>query len=756
MRVVPRLVYLACFIALGAVSAVALDRVVEASMSADLLRAVFLAAICAVPGLLKRRLWPITLILLPLGCYLVLRTTVPLPAQVEGLGEELRYFGEQLQSGASAYKAALFPLPVDDYPGLELILAFSLYWVIAAAGLLALGLQRPVWAVVLTLAVLGYSLTVDTSSKALWIALLFAVLSVCLIVICRGLARPSWRLRDAMAGGAVGVAGSLLAFGLLTAAPSVAATPWQDWRTWDPFGQGGSVYTFNWLQNYPRLLDENNDIAIMRVVSPLPSYWRASALDTFTGTAWVTSQAFLLRVEGTADADGRYHFDLPETELMPEGRSATQSFWIWDVYTNYFFAGGDPRSLEIDQSIPLRMNDMRSLRVATALGPTLAYTLQTVIPTIEPVALVGLGTEYPEQVERYRSLPFSRAADIDGPDKAAEWADMMSDYGPDGWEWSDLYALNDRIISGATDPYQIALRIERFLRQFYLYSLSPPVSEYSSPYAAFLFDTRSGYCQHFAGAMALLLRYNGIPARVAVGFTSGEMEATGAYLVSTNDAHAWIEAYFPKVGWVMFDPTPGRNIPNPGPSSTSPGFADPFTGTDTGTPGTIDNEDPRPPVTEDHQPVEPVTTAGGRGLLDRAPWAPWIGGLALILAGWPLLRALWRRRGLIQGPLEQRLQASLALLRSDLLDYGIPATPAHTLEEVLQIVGAHVGLEPDLALAERTDAVFFGGRRARPLDVQRTEALRSDVKSRMRKRRGWARTLRAWYGLPNAPRVGGT
>jgi transglutaminase-like putative cysteine protease len=132
------------------------------------------------------------------------------------------------------------------------------------------------------------------------------------------------------------------------------------------------------------------------------------------------------------------------------------------------------------------------------------------------------------------------------------------------------------IVGDATDPYDVTLRIEGYLRAFFEYSLNPPSSDYSSPYAAFLFDTRSGYCQHFAGAMALLLRYNGIPARVAVGFTSGEEAEPGTYTVSTNDAHAWVEAYFPEAGWVAFDPTPSRNIPTAGPSSSSPGFVDPF------------------------------------------------------------------------------------------------------------------------------------------------------------------------------------
>ena len=106
-----------------------------------------------------------------------------------------------------------------------------------------------------------------------------------------------------LAGGLVGGVAALMAVVLFGAAPSAVAAPWQDWRTWDPFRQGGSVYSFNWMQNYPRLLDPANDQLIMHVQSATPSYWRANALDVFTGTAWVTSQAFVDRAPARAGVD---------------------------------------------------------------------------------------------------------------------------------------------------------------------------------------------------------------------------------------------------------------------------------------------------------------------------------------------------------------------------------------------------------------------------------------------------------------------
>src|SRR5262249_4430849 len=77
------------------------------------------------------------------------------------------------------------------------------------------------------------------------------------------------------------------------------------------------------------------------------------------------------------------------------------------------------------------------------------------------------------------------------------------------------------------------------------------------PLVDFVQRTKLGYCQQFAGTMALMLRYLGIPSRVAVGFTSGSWK-DGVWTVTDHDAHAWVEAWFAGYGWLTFDPTPGR------------------------------------------------------------------------------------------------------------------------------------------------------------------------------------------------------
>ena len=96
--------------------------------------------------------------------------------------------------------------------------------------------------------------------------------------------------------------------------------------------------------------------------------------------------------------------------------------------------------------------------------------------------------------------------------------------------------------------------VKHFLSRGYTYDQHPPPARY--PLESFLFTHKVGYCQQFSGAMAMLLRMGGIPARVAAGFTTGVPERGHTWQVSDTDAHAWVEAWFPRYGWVRFDPTP--------------------------------------------------------------------------------------------------------------------------------------------------------------------------------------------------------
>jgi protein-glutamine gamma-glutamyltransferase len=120
----------------------------------------------------------------------------------------------------------------------------------------------------------------------------------------------------------------------------------------------------------------------------------------------------------------------------------------------------------------------------------------------------------------------------------------------------EVWQLARKLTANAHTVYDAVAKVERHLRHG-PYRYDSQVHNYIYPLPAFLFVDRGGYCQQFSGTMALMLRLLGIPARVATGFAPGHLDpSTGDYDVRDLDAHSWVEVFFPKVGWVTFDPTP--------------------------------------------------------------------------------------------------------------------------------------------------------------------------------------------------------
>ncbi len=134
--------------------------------------------------------------------------------------------------------------------------------------------------------------------------------------------------------------------------------------------------------------------------------------------------------------------------------------------------------------------------------------------------------------------------------------------------------------SQAKTEYGAVLALEQYYRSApFKYSLTPNLPNALPPLAEFMLHAHRGYCQMFSGAMALVLRMHGIPARIAVGFTQGRLQGSDTYIVNDRDAHAWVEVYFPGYGWQPFEPTPGAHVPTDT-SISSPSFAKTRTGGD--------------------------------------------------------------------------------------------------------------------------------------------------------------------------------
>jgi len=127
-------------------------------------------------------------------------------------------------------------------------------------------------------------------------------------------------------------------------------------------------------------------------------------------------------------------------------------------------------------------------------------------------------------------------------------------------EPAPVVALAHQIVAGAKSQAAEAADLARWFNSGrYRYTLTPPPGG-PDALESFLFTTREGFCQQFAAAYGVLARIDGLPTRVAVGFTTGDSEGHGRYQVTGADAHVWPEVYLgPSTGWTSYEPTPASS-----------------------------------------------------------------------------------------------------------------------------------------------------------------------------------------------------
>jgi len=148
----------------------------------------------------------------------------------------------------------------------------------------------------------------------------------------------------------------------------------------------------------------------------------------------------------------------------------------------------------------------------------------------------------------------SRLAYQIGVDEARDYLVLTRQY-PEKFNPKTI-ALGKSLARRFDNPTAIASEVlNMFRQQEYFYTLQPPALGNNSV-DEFLFDTRRGFCEHYAGSFALIMRSAGIPARIVTGYQGGEYNSVGNYLiVRQSDAHAWTEIWIEKRGWVRIDPT---------------------------------------------------------------------------------------------------------------------------------------------------------------------------------------------------------
>ncbi|HET8929432.1 MAG TPA: transglutaminase-like domain-containing protein, partial [Acidimicrobiales bacterium] len=229
---------------------------------------------------------------------------------------------------------------------------------------------------------------------------------------------------------------------------------------------------------------------------------------------------------------------------------------------------------------------------------------------------------------------------------------------------ADLTDEARRIVAGASTPYEQALALQRFFSPVngFTYSTEIPSNlqgEDTNAIRAFL-DLRTGFCEQFAGTYAALARAIGLPTRIAVGFTWGrEVDAapdgTRTFVVTGRNAHAWPEVYFADLGWLPFEPTPGRGnpaaesytgVPAAQDDSGPGGTTVPTTTTPAQIPAVPTTAPPSPSTTAPSQatppfpPTTPKSPSSG-----PSPTALVIGLIAVgVVGAGPIVRWLRRRR----------------------------------------------------------------------------------------------------------------
>jgi len=252
--------------------------------------------------------------------------------------------------------------------------------------------------------------------------------------------------------------------------------------------------------------------------------WRIAVFDIYTGKGWL---------EALAETQKDVH--LPE--IIPAGRKAlSQHFTLAGSAGGKLFAAAEPVRLLSEGLNATVLPGGDSFLVT---GDLLEYDLVSYVPDVTIELLRASGGEIdPQILETYLQLPSNL------PDRVRKLAQKLTN--------EDM------------SYYEKVILVQNYVRNSVPYDLhtQPPAPD-QDVVDYFLFEAKSGFCTYYASAMAVLLRLEGIPARVATGYAPGTyIKEQGSFLISGDSAHAWVEVYFPDYGWITFEPTPSQEVPS--------------------------------------------------------------------------------------------------------------------------------------------------------------------------------------------------
>jgi transglutaminase-like putative cysteine protease len=463
-------------------------------------------------------------------------------------------------------------VPVDA-SSVALFLAITALWVTGAvAAWLALRLDATVGAIVPSL-VLFVVVSAIGKGPWLWTAVIYAA-AACLFVLAQEEhlleASRSWfhvrgSHRHTVVRGGIAALLCAVAAGAILAPqlPGAGAEPWFDYRD---FGDGDSsklTIVSPLVDIRASLLDQENT-EVFRVRAERGVYWRMIALEDFDGRIW-----------GLSDDSAPANEVLRRQSVPVTTRDLVQVYRLTSLGGKLLPAAYAP------------------INVEAASARVLPESSTLVRDEIEPNFTYRVLSQYPDP-----TIQELRAATVPDGDGLDELTELPEDF-PD--RVRDLVA---EVTADAPTPYDKLVAWQNYLRDpaNFEYRLDVAPGHSSSDIERFLFETRAGYCEQFAGTFAAGARTLGLPTRVAVGFTPGTPDpATGDRVVTAREMHAWPEVYLGGAGWTMFEPTPGRFDPSPNDATGTGDDApsNPGQTTDTTTPTTT----PVPTTTADGDPI---------------------------------------------------------------------------------------------------------------------------------------------------------
>ncbi|MCU0261327.1 MAG: DUF3488 and transglutaminase-like domain-containing protein [Ilumatobacteraceae bacterium] len=432
--------------------------------------------------------------------------------------------------------------------------------------------------------------------------------------------------------------------------PGADAEPWIDTRG----RSGGVTEVVSPLVDIRSRLVNQSNLEVFRMGATEPSYWRVTALPQYDGLTFSLPDRPLVRAEGALSPD------------RPDAAEIRQELEIVELGGQLIPAAADP--IAADGSPSLRWNPDTStlVLVGDPVERGDRFTIVSLSPRVSPEQLAAATSiAVPDPI--HLELP------DDLPPVVAETAAAVT--------------------AGATNGYQAALALQDFLRTF-TYSLEVPAGHGNDAMEVFFRD-RVGYCEQFSAAFAAMARTVGLPSRVAVGYTYGLQQPDGRYSVLGKNAHAWPEVWFDGIGWVPFEPTPGRGAPGTeqftgvAPAQEDeplqPGEADPAepaAPTTTVPAGPRDPTDPFAGLEEDQLVPPPDAESPTASSSGGSAWrvAAVLAVVAVLIAAPAVARRLARRRG-TRGDAQRRVLASWRRAVRAARAVGVDGAPGMTVRE---------------------------------------------------------------------------